>query len=50
VVDRGGSLEDAQRSVDLSRFDMHRLWFAPQLNQDFVIKRAYEEASGKRLP
>ncbi len=47
VVDRGGTLAEAQR-VDLSRFDMHAIWFAPYLNQNFVVKRAYEEATGKK--
>ncbi|MBI1816817.1 MAG: MBL fold metallo-hydrolase [Deltaproteobacteria bacterium] len=46
-VDRGGTLADAQQ-VDLSRFDMHTIWFAPYLNQNFVVKRAYEEATGKK--
>src|SRR6185295_15393600 len=31
VADRGGSLDEALRTVDLERFGMHRLWFAPQL-------------------
>ncbi len=48
VVDHGGTLADAQRQVDLSRFEMSRLWFAPNLNHEFVVRRAYEEASGKQ--
>lgn len=45
VRDRGGSLEDAQREVDLDRFDLTPIWFVPTLNREFVIGRAYEEAS-----
>jgi glyoxylase-like metal-dependent hydrolase (beta-lactamase superfamily II) len=48
VADRGGTLEAAQREVDLARFNLQRIWFAPKLNQDFVIRRAYEEAVGRR--
>jgi glyoxylase-like metal-dependent hydrolase (beta-lactamase superfamily II) len=45
VVARGGSVEDALATVDVDRFGLGRLWFAPQLGRTFVIRRAYEEAS-----
>jgi glyoxylase-like metal-dependent hydrolase (beta-lactamase superfamily II) len=45
VVARGGSLADARREVDLDRFGMTPLWFAPYLNRRFVIGRTFEEAS-----
>jgi glyoxylase-like metal-dependent hydrolase (beta-lactamase superfamily II) len=45
VADRGGSLEDALETVDLERFALRRLWFAPQLSRAFVIRRAWEEAA-----
>jgi glyoxylase-like metal-dependent hydrolase (beta-lactamase superfamily II) len=48
VVARGGSLEDALAAVDLDRFALRRLWFAPNLSRDFVIGRAFEEASAGR--
>jgi cyclase len=48
VVDRGGELAEAQREVDLSRFDMKPIWFVPYLNHDFVVSRAFEEASRLR--
>jgi glyoxylase-like metal-dependent hydrolase (beta-lactamase superfamily II) len=48
VVARGGSLGDARREVDLARFGLRRLWFAPQLGPRFVIGRAYEEAAASR--
>lgn len=44
IVQRGGSLEEAERDVDLSRFDLTPIWFVPSLNREFVIGRAYEEA------
>jgi cyclase len=46
VVRRGGSLEDAQREVDLSEFGLRPIWFAPFLNHDFVVRRAFEETTG----
>jgi glyoxylase-like metal-dependent hydrolase (beta-lactamase superfamily II) len=48
IVARGGSLADARREVDLDRFDLTPLWFAPYLNRRFVIGRAYAEASAAR--
>jgi cyclase len=48
VADRGGSLADALRDVDIERFDLQRLWFAPYLSRSFVIRRAYEEATAGR--
>jgi len=46
VIDRGGTLADAQKQVDLSRFGLTKMFFAPSLNQDFVVQRAYQEATG----
>jgi glyoxylase-like metal-dependent hydrolase (beta-lactamase superfamily II) len=43
VRDRGGSLDDAIRLVNLQRFDLGILWFAPTLNRGFVIRRTWEE-------
>ena len=44
---RGGSLDDADREVDLSTFDLTPLWYVPYLNRSFVIRRAWEEAGGR---
>ena len=46
VADRGGSLDDALREVDLEPFGLRRLWYAPQLGPSLVIRRAWEEAAG----
>jgi glyoxylase-like metal-dependent hydrolase (beta-lactamase superfamily II) len=48
VAASGGSLDDALSRVDIEKFGLRRLWFAPQLNREFVIRRAYEEASRPR--
>jgi glyoxylase-like metal-dependent hydrolase (beta-lactamase superfamily II) len=45
VADRHGSVDEALRVVDLERFALRRLWFAPYLSRSFVIRRAWEEAS-----
>ena len=45
VVDRHGSLDEALRAVDVERFALRRLWFAPYLDRRFVIRRVWEEAS-----
>jgi len=45
VVDRGGTLADAYREVDLAEFGLGRLWYAPYLSRRFVIGRAFEEAT-----
>ncbi|GIW41290.1 MAG: hypothetical protein KatS3mg076_1867 [Candidatus Binatia bacterium] len=47
VVRGGGTLEDAIAKVDLERFGLRPLWFAPYLNRKFVIRRAFEEASSQ---
>jgi len=47
VVDRGGTLADAYREVNLDRFGLTRLWFAPYLDRRFVIRRAWEEATAR---
>jgi hypothetical protein len=41
-------MADARRDVDLDRFGLTPLWFAPYLNRRFVIGRAFEEASARR--
>jgi len=46
IVDRGGTLDDALRTVDIERFGLTRMWFAPYLDRGFVIRRAWQEASG----
>lgn len=48
VVGRGGSLDDALRTVDLERFALRPLWFTPNFSRDFVVRRAYEEAAAAR--
>ena len=45
IAERGGSLDEALREVDLAPFGLRRLWFAPNLSASFVIRRAWEEAS-----
>jgi glyoxylase-like metal-dependent hydrolase (beta-lactamase superfamily II) len=48
IADRGGSLDDALAQVDLDRFGLRIMWFVPQLNRRFVIRRAWQEATGSR--
>jgi glyoxylase-like metal-dependent hydrolase (beta-lactamase superfamily II) len=48
VVEAGGSLEEAERKVDLSGFGLRPILFAPYLNRRFVIRRAFEEATAAR--
>jgi glyoxylase-like metal-dependent hydrolase (beta-lactamase superfamily II) len=43
IRERGGSVDDAIRLVDLDRFGLSPLWFAPSLNRGFVIRRTWEE-------
>jgi glyoxylase-like metal-dependent hydrolase (beta-lactamase superfamily II) len=43
VRERGGSVDDAVRLVDLDRFGLSPLWIAPSLNRGFVVRRAWEE-------
>jgi glyoxylase-like metal-dependent hydrolase (beta-lactamase superfamily II) len=50
IADRGGSLDEALEKVDIARFGLRRLWFAPQLSRSFVIRRAWEEATAPRPP
>lgn len=45
VVQHHGTVEDALRSVDVDRFGLRGIWFVPKLSRDFVVRRAYEEAS-----
>lgn len=46
VRDRGGSLDDALALIDVDHFGLTPLWFAPNLNRGFVIRRTWEEAMG----
>ncbi|HJQ83822.1 MAG TPA: MBL fold metallo-hydrolase [Candidatus Binatia bacterium] len=46
IATRGGSRDEALSAVDLASFGLRPLWFAPYLNRRFVIRRAYEEATG----
>jgi glyoxylase-like metal-dependent hydrolase (beta-lactamase superfamily II) len=48
VAAAGGTRADALREVDLAGFGLTPLWFARSLNRDFVIGRAYEEATAAR--
>jgi glyoxylase-like metal-dependent hydrolase (beta-lactamase superfamily II) len=48
IRQRGGSLEDAIRLVNLDDFGLSPLWFAPTLNRGFVIRRAWQEATTTR--
>jgi cyclase len=48
AVDRGASADQVVELVDLDPFGLRILWFAPQLNREFVIRRAYEEAKEHR--
>jgi cyclase len=50
IAERGGSLDDALASVDLERFALRPLIFAPYLNRTSVIRRAFEEATTRRRP
>jgi len=45
VADRGGTLTEARKEVNLKAFGFHRLWFAPFLSRTFVIRRAWQEAT-----
>jgi glyoxylase-like metal-dependent hydrolase (beta-lactamase superfamily II) len=46
IRDRGGDVDDAISLVDLEPFGLRPLWFAPQLNRGFVIRRTWDEATG----
>lgn len=48
IRDRGGSLEDALRLVDLDRFGLKPIWFVPSLNRGFVIRRTWEEMTAAK--
>ncbi len=50
VADRGGTLDDALREVDLTPFGLRRLWFAPNLSRGFVVRRAWQEATTSPAP
>lgn len=50
VAEHGGSVEDALRTVDVDRYGLAGLWFVPKLSRDFVIRRAYEDATHADAP
>jgi cyclase len=43
VHDRGGTLEDAIKLVDVDQFNLSPIWFAPYINRGYVVGRAWEE-------
>jgi hypothetical protein len=43
---RSGTRADAEPEVDVARFGLTPLWFAPYLTRAFVIGRAYGEGRG----
>jgi cyclase len=49
IRQRGGSLEDAIKLVNLDDFGLSPIWLMPTLNRGFVIRRAWEEASAGKL-
>ena len=50
VHDRGGTLDDAVSLVDLEACALRPLWFAPNLNRGFVIRRTWEEVTRPGAP
>jgi glyoxylase-like metal-dependent hydrolase (beta-lactamase superfamily II) len=48
VASKGGTIDDALKTVDLDRFGMQRLWFVWFLTRDFVIRRTFEEIAAGR--
>ena len=48
IRDRGGSLEDAVKLVDIEEFALSTRWYAPWLNRGFVIRRTWEELQTTR--
>jgi glyoxylase-like metal-dependent hydrolase (beta-lactamase superfamily II) len=48
IRDRGGSVDDAVKLVDIEEFGLSTLWYAPQLNRGFVIHRTWEELQTTR--
>jgi glyoxylase-like metal-dependent hydrolase (beta-lactamase superfamily II) len=48
IRDRGGSVEDALKLVDLEPFALSPLWLSPMLNRGFVIHRTWEELAAAR--
>jgi cyclase len=47
IADRGGTLANATALVHLDGFGLRPLWWYPVLNRDFVIRRTWEEATGR---
>jgi glyoxylase-like metal-dependent hydrolase (beta-lactamase superfamily II) len=45
IRSRGGSVDDAIKLVAIDEYRLSPLWFAPQLNRGFVIRRTWQEAS-----
>ena len=48
VAARGGTVDEALKTVNLDRWHMQGLWFARFLTREFVIRRTFEEASAGR--
>ncbi len=48
IHERGGTVEDAIKLVDIERYELSPLWFAPTLNRGFVIRRTWEELTGSK--
>ena len=45
IRQRGGSLDDAIKLLNLDEFGLGPIWLMPTLNRGFVIRRAWEEAT-----
>jgi cyclase len=48
IRNRGGSVEDAVKLVNIEEFGLSPLWFAPTLNRGFVIRRTWQELTASR--
>jgi glyoxylase-like metal-dependent hydrolase (beta-lactamase superfamily II) len=48
VAAKGGTVDDALKTVDLDDFGMQGLWFARFLSREFVIRRTFEEIAAGR--
>ena len=48
IRDRGGSVEDAVKLIDIDEFGLSSMWYTPMLNRGFVIKRTWQELTAPR--
>jgi hypothetical protein len=48
IRDRGGSVDDAVKLVNIEEFGLSPLWWVPTLNRGFVIHRAWQELTAPR--